>query len=166
MRGSRVRNCRAQVHTSFGREGWLIFFGFDGGVLTVLWITSFASSQSFFPSILRCHRSLFPLSPFLDPTNSTSPPPSAGDGDGSCADGILEAEDGSNFCDQLAANGMSDCGALAEYGFAQEDIDLVESVCVATCGICTSTGTETDTCVRFPRGHHPRKLVQEMYMRS
>jgi hypothetical protein len=110
----------------------------------------------FSPSFFR----LFPLFPFLDPTNSTSPPPSAGDGDGSCADGTLEAEDGSNFCDQLAANGTSDCGALAECGFAQEDIDLVESVCVATCGICTSTGMETDTCVLYHRFFRRRSVLK------
>jgi hypothetical protein len=55
-----------------------------------------------------------------------------------CVDGFLETPDGRNFCDLLAANGISDCGELAEYDYSQENIDLVESVCVASCGICTA----------------------------
>ena len=51
-------------------------------------------------------------------------------------DGFLETNDGTNFCPGLAANGISACGVLAEYGFTQEQIDLVESVCVASCGTC------------------------------
>jgi hypothetical protein len=68
----------------------------------------------------------------------------SGEEDGSCVDGFLQAEDGSNFCDQLIANGVSDCGVLAEYGFTPAEIDVLEGVCVASCGICEGAGGSSD----------------------